>query len=87
MAAHNSGSVKTGLPATAIGESDGGSVCRRAFSISEFCLRYGVGRTNAYQEIAAGRLRAVKAGRRTLYPRLCRSLARRAARGEHVAPS
>jgi excisionase family DNA binding protein len=66
MAAHNSGSVKTGLPATAIGESDGGSVCRRAFSISEFCLRYGVGRTNAYQEIAAGRLRAVKAGRRTL---------------------
>ena len=38
----------------------------RAFSISEFCRRYGIGRTNAYQEIAAGRLRALKVGRRTL---------------------
>jgi excisionase family DNA binding protein len=38
----------------------------RAFSISEFCRQYGIGRTNAYQEIAAGRLRAVKVGRRTL---------------------
>jgi excisionase family DNA binding protein len=38
----------------------------RVFSICEFCRRYGIGRTNAYQEIAAGRLRAVKAGRRTL---------------------
>lgn len=38
----------------------------RAFSIPEFCGRYGIGRTNAYQEIATGRLRAVKVGRRTL---------------------
>lgn len=38
----------------------------RAFSVIEFCRRYSIGRTNAYQEIAAGRLRAVKVGRRTL---------------------
>jgi excisionase family DNA binding protein len=38
----------------------------RAFSIPEFCRRYGIGRTNAYQEITAGRLRALKVGRRTL---------------------
>jgi excisionase family DNA binding protein len=39
---------------------------KRAFSITEFCQRYSIGRTRAYEEIAAGRLRAVKAGRRTL---------------------
>lgn len=42
------------------------SLAPRAFSIPEFCRRYGIGRTNAYHEIAAGRLRAVKVGRRTL---------------------
>jgi excisionase family DNA binding protein len=41
---------------------------KRAFSISEFCARYSIGRTRAYEEIAAGRLRAVKAGQRTLIP-------------------
>jgi excisionase family DNA binding protein len=38
----------------------------RAFPISEFCRRYGIGRTTAYAEIAAGRLCAVKVGKRTL---------------------
>jgi excisionase family DNA binding protein len=38
----------------------------RAFSIREFCRQYGIGRTIAYQEMAAGRLRALKVGRRTL---------------------
>jgi excisionase family DNA binding protein len=39
---------------------------KRAFSIPEFCLLYGVCRTTVYEEIRAGRLRAVKVGRRTL---------------------
>jgi excisionase family DNA binding protein len=38
----------------------------RALSISEFCRRYGIGRTTAYAEIVAGRLRAIKVGQRTL---------------------
>jgi excisionase family DNA binding protein len=38
----------------------------RAFSVAEFCRRYGIGRTKAYAEIAAGRLGAVKVGQRTL---------------------
>jgi excisionase family DNA binding protein len=43
-----------------------GSSERRAFPIADFCRRYSIGRTTAYREIAAGRLRAVKVGRRTL---------------------
>jgi excisionase family DNA binding protein len=39
---------------------------RRAMSIAEFCQRYGTGRTTAYQEIKAGRLRARKCGKRTI---------------------
>jgi excisionase family DNA binding protein len=38
----------------------------RAFSIDEFCRRYGVGRTTAYAEITAGRLRRLKVGKRSL---------------------
>jgi excisionase family DNA binding protein len=56
-------------PADADGTgNDAGSppTATRAFSINEFCRAYGIGRTTAYAEIAAGRLRAVKAGGRTL---------------------
>jgi excisionase family DNA binding protein len=38
----------------------------RAFSIEEFCRRYGLGRTKVYEEIKLGRLRARKIGRRTI---------------------
>jgi hypothetical protein len=41
-------------------------VRQRAMSIAEFCERYGPGRTKAYEEINSGRLRARKAGKRTI---------------------
>lgn len=41
---------------------------RRAFSIAAFCEKYGIGRTSAYSEVAAGRLHVVKSGKRTLVP-------------------
>jgi excisionase family DNA binding protein len=37
-----------------------------ALSVSGFCGAYNIGRTTAYEEIKARRLRAVKAGNRTL---------------------
>lgn len=37
-----------------------------AFSIAEFCRRFGVGRTKVYEEVRQGRLRARKIGRRTI---------------------
>lgn len=39
-----------------------------AYTIPDFCRAYGVGRSYTYEEIKAGRLRIVKAGRRTLIP-------------------
>lgn len=39
-----------------------------ALSIPEFCRAAGIGRSRAYEEIRAGRLRIVKCGRRTLIP-------------------
>lgn len=39
-----------------------------AYTIPDFCRAYGVGRSFTYEEIKAGRLRIVKAGRRTLIP-------------------
>ena len=41
---------------------------KAAFSVEDFCNSYSVGKTTAYEEINSGRLRAVKAGRRTLIP-------------------
>ena len=38
----------------------------RAFSVAGFCKTYAIGRTFMYEEIAKGRLRTRKAGRRTL---------------------
>jgi excisionase family DNA binding protein len=37
-----------------------------AFTLKDFCGGYRVCREKAYQEIRAGRLRAVKVGRKTL---------------------
>ena len=39
---------------------------QRAYSPAEFCSVYGVGMTFTYAELKAGRLKARKAGRRTL---------------------
>ena len=39
---------------------------KNALSINDFCECYDVGRTYTYQELAAGRLHAHKAGRRTI---------------------
>jgi excisionase family DNA binding protein len=44
----------------------GSASAKRAFSIAEFCDRYGIRRTKTYDEIKAGRLRIVKVGRRSL---------------------
>ena len=40
-----------------------------ALTVAEFCARYGLGRTAAYEEINGGRLEARKRGNRTLIPR------------------
>jgi hypothetical protein len=37
-----------------------------AFSLAEFCKRAKMGRTKAYEEIRAGRLIALKLGKRTI---------------------
>ncbi len=38
------------------------------FSVADACYRLGIGRSTLYEEIAAGRLKAVKCGTRTLIP-------------------
>jgi excisionase family DNA binding protein len=37
-----------------------------AWSINEFCDRFGLGRTTVYEQIKLGRLRARKIGKRTI---------------------
>jgi len=39
---------------------------RRVFTIAEFLHRYGIGRTRFYEEVAAGRLRLRKLGKKSL---------------------
>jgi hypothetical protein len=39
---------------------------KRAMSLQDFCQSYDIGRTKAYEEINQGRLKARKAGRRTI---------------------
>jgi hypothetical protein len=39
---------------------------KRARTVKQFCTDYGVGKTLTYAEIKAGRLRARKAGSKTL---------------------
>ena len=49
--------------------SDYGQVRRalqRAMSLSQFCERYGPGRTKAYEEFKSGRLRGRKIGKRII---------------------
>lgn len=41
---------------------------RVAFSVKEFCLALGIGRTKFYDEVKAGRIRLLKAGRKSLVP-------------------
>jgi hypothetical protein len=40
-----------------------------AFTVKEFCARYGIGHTAFYEEVNSGRLIAKKRGNRTLIPR------------------
>jgi hypothetical protein len=39
---------------------------RPAYRIAEFCKAFGIGRAQAYLEIAAGRLRVYKVGKLTM---------------------
>ena len=39
---------------------------QRAMSLSQFCERYGPGRTKAYEELKSGRLRGRKIGKRII---------------------
>jgi excisionase family DNA binding protein len=51
--------------AKAISTRDGSQGC---YTLDEACRFTGLGRTKLYEEINAGHIKAVKAGRRTLIP-------------------
>jgi excisionase family DNA binding protein len=44
------------------------TVSRVSLSVAEFCAAAGIGRSFFYQEVKAGRIMVLKAGRRTLVP-------------------
>lgn len=44
------------------------SPAKAAYSIAELCQIIGLGKTTVYSEISAGRIKTLKAGRRTLVP-------------------
>jgi len=44
----------------------GGFMTSSLYRIPEFCQQFGVSRSTIYRELNAGRLKAVKVGRRTL---------------------
>lgn len=39
-----------------------------ALSVTDFCARYGIGRSRFYEELNAGRIKAKKLGKKTLVP-------------------
>jgi excisionase family DNA binding protein len=41
---------------------------KAAYSIAEFCLALGIGRTTAFEAIKTGRIKALKVGTRTIIP-------------------
>jgi excisionase family DNA binding protein len=43
-------------------------ITKVALSVTEFCKAAGIGRSFFYEEVKTGRIKVVKAGRRTLIP-------------------
>ncbi len=68
MDAPNLGGVSVCDRASSRNHGGDNGMSKAALSVEDFCKSYGIGRTTAYEEINSGRLRAVKAGRRTLIP-------------------
>ena len=53
-------------PYQRLADGGGRAIDKLAYTIAEFCAATGLGRSSTYEEIAAGRLRAIKAGGRRL---------------------